>query len=288
MLLMLTIAILVLCLFILSVAMIMSIMIKNHANLEKQNFFKKAFSLLLVSLLTFLHMPLFDVIIRTIVAAQADNSNLTIQILSYVVSGITIILFASIMFFLIYIFNVCVPTELVPWCSPVSKIVFLNLLIKAGLIVCNAFDTQGKYALIEIIAFFLLQGFQASYRVLFAPNYIKEIDLFVKTKDFAICLIFFIGIICKALNDRSNYDLVYFIIFIPVVTIGWILFEQHRMQVILLKIKNRTLKMEIENEYALYVMMSLVRDCMTDSVASQKVFGQLMDLVLTHIEDCDD
>ena len=60
------------------------------------------------------------------------------------------------------------------------------------------------------------------------------------------------------------------------------------MQVILLKIKNRTLKMEIENEYALYVMMSLVRDCMTDSVASQKVFGQLMDLVLTHIEDCDD
>ena len=110
----------------------------------------------------------------------------------------------------------------------------------------------------------------------------------MKTKDFAICLIFFIGIICKALDDRSNYDLVYFIIFIPVVTIGWILFEQHRMQVILLKIKNRTLKMEIENEYALYVMMSLVRDCMTDSVASQKVFGQLMDLVLTHIEDCDD
>ena len=110
----------------------------------------------------------------------------------------------------------------------------------------------------------------------------------MKTKDFAICLIFFIGIICKSLNDRSNYDLVYFIIFIPVVTSGWILFEQHRMQVILLKIKNRTLKMEIENEYALYVMMSLVRDCMTDSVASQKVFGQLMDLVLTHIEDCDD
>ena len=46
--------------------------------------------------------------------------------------------------------------------------------------------------------------------------------------------------------------------------------------------------MEIENEYALYVMMTLVGDCMADSVTSQKIFGQLMDLVLTHIEDCDD
>jgi len=55
-----------------------------------------------------------------------------------------------------------------------------------------------------------------------------------------------------------------------------------------LKVKNKTLKMEIENEYALYVMMTLVRDCMLETVSSQRVFGQLMDLVLTHIEDCDD
>ena len=98
---MLTIAILMLCLFILLVVMIMAIVIKNHANLDRQSLPKKAFSLLLVSLLTFLHMPLFDVIIRTIVAAQADNSNLTIQIIRYVVSGITIITFASIMLFLV-------------------------------------------------------------------------------------------------------------------------------------------------------------------------------------------
>ena len=94
-------AILMLCLFILLVVMIMAIVIKNHANLDRQSLFKKAFSLLLVSLLTFLHMPLFDVIIRTIVAAQADNSNLTIQIIRYAVSGITIITFASIMLFLV-------------------------------------------------------------------------------------------------------------------------------------------------------------------------------------------
>jgi len=181
-----------------------------------------------------------------------------------------------------------VPTEHIPWCSPISKIVFLNIIIKAALVTCNSFDLAGKYAIIQVIIFFIAQAFQASYRVLFAPNYIKEVDIFVKTKDFAICLIFFIGIICKALGDQSNYDLVYFIIFVPFVTVGWILFEDHRKEVILYKLKTKQLKMEVENEFALYVMMTLVRDCMMENVSSQKVFGQLMDLMLVHIEDCDD
>jgi hypothetical protein len=77
-LLMLTIAILCLCLLIILVVFIMSIVIKNHANLERSSFLKKAFTLLLVSLLSFLHMPLFDVLVRTIFSAQADDSNLSI------------------------------------------------------------------------------------------------------------------------------------------------------------------------------------------------------------------
>jgi hypothetical protein len=143
----------------------------------------------------------------------------------YLIVATTALAFAGLMLFLVRIFNVCLPTELIPWCSPISKIIFLNLFVKGAMVICNAFDINGDYALIEIIFFFFLQGFQASYRVLFAPNYVKEIDIFVKTKDFAICLIFFIGIICKLLTDQSNYDGVYFIIFIPAVTAGWILFE---------------------------------------------------------------
>ena len=60
-----------------------------------------------------------------------------------------------------------------------------------------------------------------AHRLFFAPSYLKEVDLFIKSKDFTVCLIFFIGIICKALGDQYNYDIVYFIIFIPAVTIGW-------------------------------------------------------------------
>lgn len=113
-------------------------------------------------------------------------------------------------------------------------------------------------------------------------------DLFTKTKDFTVGLIFFIGLICKMLGDKQNYDLLYFLIFIPIVTIGWIQFEVHRKQTILSKIKTKQLKMEVEYEIALYVMMTLVRDSMDESVKNQKIFGELMDLMITHIEDCDD
>jgi hypothetical protein len=94
------------------------------------------------------------------------------------------------------------------------------------------------------------------------------VDMFVKTKDFTVALIFFIGLVCKMLEDTQNYDFVYFLIFIPVVTVGWSQFEQHRMEDIIKKIKTRGLKMEIEYEIALYVMMTLVRDSMEDKISN--------------------
>jgi hypothetical protein len=49
---------------------LISILIKNHEGLEKSNIFKKGLSLLLVMLQTFLFMPLFDLIVRTIFSAD--------------------------------------------------------------------------------------------------------------------------------------------------------------------------------------------------------------------------
>jgi len=34
--------------------------------------------------------------------------------------------------------------------------------------------------------------------------------------------------------------------------------------------------------------MTLVRDSMDDRASNQKIFGELMDLMITHIEDCND
>jgi hypothetical protein len=56
----------------------------------------------------------------------------------------------------------------------------------------------------------------------------------------------------------------------------------------LYKIKNRDLRLEIENEYALYLIMTLVSDSMGEDNTSQRMFGKLMDIMLSHIEECDD
>lgn len=53
-------------------------------------------------------------------------------------------------------------------------------------------------------------------------------------------------------------------------------------------VKRKELKMEIDHEFALYLMMTLVRDSQGETVAAQRIFGQLMDLMITHIEECDD
>jgi hypothetical protein len=143
-LLMCTVGVLAGSLFVLGVFFGVAATTKNHQNLEKGHFMKRAFCFFLVALMTFLHMPLFDVIVRTIVSTYVDtHSQLSIIIIKYVVSGLAILAFSLIMVFLTRVFNVCIPTELIPWCSPVSKIVFLNLVIKAALVVCNAFDVSG-------------------------------------------------------------------------------------------------------------------------------------------------
>jgi len=166
---------------------------------------------------TFLFMPAFDIVLRTIVS-NSDSD----LIARYVLGAITLTVFALLMVFIIRIFNICVPSELVPWCQPISQILFLNIIIKIILVASVVSDGASNFALPEVLVLFVLQTFQASYRLMFAPSYLKEIDIFIKTKDFTVALIFFIGIVCKILNDTMNFDAVYFLGFIPVVTIGWI------------------------------------------------------------------
>jgi hypothetical protein len=55
---------------ILSVLLIMALVIKNHDGLEKTNIFKRLLTLILVAFQTFLNMPLFDVLVRTMISAS--------------------------------------------------------------------------------------------------------------------------------------------------------------------------------------------------------------------------
>ena len=68
-----TIVIMILCIIIVAILVAMAIMIKNHSGLEKQSVIKKGTCLVLVGMQTFLNMPMFDVVVRTLIATQNAN-----------------------------------------------------------------------------------------------------------------------------------------------------------------------------------------------------------------------
>jgi hypothetical protein len=80
-------------------------------------------------------------------------------IIRYLICAATLIAIAVMMLYLIRIFNISVPSDHVPWCAPVSKLAFLNMVIKGCMIVYCTFDIEGSLALFEIIVLFILQAF---------------------------------------------------------------------------------------------------------------------------------
>ena len=100
----------------------------------------------MVVIMSFAHMPIFDVILRFIreIGSSSGSTALSTQIAQYSISGVTLLLFLILMLYLVRVFNICVPTEFIPWSAPISQIVFLNLTIKVILVVCTVYDRAGK------------------------------------------------------------------------------------------------------------------------------------------------
>lgn len=138
-----TICILGITTFSLLTILLMSMLIKNHADLDKSSIFKKCFTFILVTIQSFLHMPIFDIIVRTVVSTFENKYSIEIVIIRYLICAVTLITLGILILYLIRIFNISVPSELTPWCAPISKLAFLNILIKASMVVCCTFDIQG-------------------------------------------------------------------------------------------------------------------------------------------------
>jgi hypothetical protein len=94
-------------------------------------------------------MPALDIIIRTAFTSEVSTQNLS-PIIRYLVSGLTLLVLGIVMIYVERVFNICVPNSLIPWCTPISHILFLNILIKAILVASVATDFKGKYAIYEV------------------------------------------------------------------------------------------------------------------------------------------
>ena len=121
------------------VVFIMALTTKNHVELDRVTFVKRVMCLLLVMFQTFLFMPMLDIIGRTILSHDVDSSIIN-PIYRYVFGSCSAATVALVMMYVVRLFNICVPSDLIPWCSPISEILFLNILIKAILVISAVTD----------------------------------------------------------------------------------------------------------------------------------------------------
>ncbi len=151
----LTILIMSVCAAMILVVFLMAMTTKNHVELDRVTFIKRAMCLLLVMFQTFLFMPMLDIIARTTLSIDVDSTIIN-PIYRYVFGSGAALTVAIVMMYVVRLFNICVPSELIPWCSPISEILFLNILIKAILVISAVTDYQGKYSIYEIAILFVL------------------------------------------------------------------------------------------------------------------------------------
>ncbi len=145
-------------------------------------------------------MPLTDVILRNILVTNSSMENTTDVYIysSYIISSLSFVLIFFLCFFGVRVLNVSMPTSKVPWCAPISQITYLNLLIRVNLVVSSTIDYKGTSTIVEVIIIFILLLFQGIYRVYFAPNYERSVDIIMKAKDLMGCLVLGIGMISRA------------------------------------------------------------------------------------------
>ena len=101
-------------------------------------------------------MPITDILFRTLITIQYSDDLIPIIILKYGVTLLTILLFSFFLMYVVRLFKICVPTEMIPWCCPISKIVFVSIALKALIVGCVVIDSNGKYVIIEVIVLFLI------------------------------------------------------------------------------------------------------------------------------------
>ena len=246
---------------------------------------------LLVAIKTFLHMPLFDIVLRALqVASTDDGLSFPDKAIRVSVCLVTMLVLSVLMFFIFRIFHLSVPSDLLPWCEPYSKLSYLTLLIKGITLGCVILDPKGQMAIYESTVMLLLLGFQSAYRIMLVPQYNEDVDFVIKSKDFMVTLIYLIGLLCRLLSDHFALDLVYFIVFSPVVSVAWTTADTLRKSFILMKIKRNAtdfnLTLEAENEYALYALAKLLGDALGTDADASKDFGQLLDMLFAHIDEC--
>jgi hypothetical protein len=76
--------------------------------------------------------------------------------IKYLITLVAIVMFYTIELFVIRLFNLSIPSTLVPWSAPFSKTQYFSSFFDLLLISSLVFDPSGRYSFQECLVLFLL------------------------------------------------------------------------------------------------------------------------------------
>ena len=175
----------------------------------------------------------------TIVSTYEDDTlDSAVKIVRYAVCAFGLANYYLLEFYIFRFYNICVPTETVPWCAQFSQIAYVCVCFDLLLSISTIIDKQGKYLYVELVAMIIMKVFAGTYRMMFVPNYIFRVDVLVKFRDISMVLIIYVGFMCKVLNDYNNLDLEYIIIFLPITILAGHALNRMRRKMLLDKVRS--------------------------------------------------
>jgi hypothetical protein len=103
-------------------------------------------------------MPLLYVLVKVIEITFVYRDTLTTAniVAWFLVSALGIFLLYLVAFYSIRFFTLNVPTDLISWSAPLSKLPYANMGIKAFLVLSCALDSSGQYGVYEVVIIFVI------------------------------------------------------------------------------------------------------------------------------------
>lgn len=102
------------------------------------------------------YLPAYDLINRTIAKAAFFEYDQTQKLYLYLLSVSATLSLSGLMVYLVRMFNVFIPTTIIPWSAPQSKVSIVDFIVKLGLVFFASFYQNDRtFLLLELIALLL-------------------------------------------------------------------------------------------------------------------------------------
>ena len=267
---------------------------------------KSAMTFVFVSLMTYLQIPLLELTIGSLFIRISNSQNSlqqvnVLKIILYVLSGINLAALLCFVFLLQKLFIIRIPSLTIHWAASNTQLHSMKSLNKLLLVVAHLYTTTVSggqsflYLSVPALILFAATGFT---RLLVIPHYRAMVDWLTRLTELVTACLLVILIIAQVVgNDQDRAQggggkadmrlalLVCFLVIPSVIALA-IVVDKQRQRQLWYRLERGELKMEIEYEHALYLLIEWVKAAMGTDDQSTLAFADILYLVENHSQSC--